>query len=182
MLKTKELTVVGLMGALMFSLSLLVGTALNAVTGNPLASGLVTSFIQAIVIIITNMMVKKFWVNTSIWGIYGILAIPTTLLGGLPGILKVILALSIGFLYDVVVRLDKYKVRSFFLGFVVISVMLPPLFVAFYYLAGLPVENMIKFLPVLLVVYLSESLIGAYLGLKLFYRIRDKKVIRQFMG
>jgi hypothetical protein len=182
MFRTKELTLVGLMGALMFTVSFLFGSVLNVALGNPAASGFITTFLQSVILVITALILRKFWTATFIFGIYGVLAIPTNMLGGLPGIFKVVLGLLIGFIFDVVVYLCRYKRWGMFLGLAVTYVSLAPLFMLLYSLLGMPgLDRLIKVFPIMVAIFLVEAMIGAWVGMKIFDRIKNKRAIRQIV-
>jgi len=178
---TKELVFSSLAGALMFVLSFAFGSMLNIALGNPAASGLASTFIQAIIMTLAIGIVRKFGVITLMWVIYGILAIPTNMLGSLPAILKMGLALGIGIIFDFVVFLGNYKKWSLFLGFVVMYIFLVPATLYIYYALGLPnADVLLKSAPYLFVIFLVESFIGIFVGLYIHKKIKNKRFVRQF--
>jgi len=177
--ETKELITIGLVGALMFVLCFIFGSILNIATGNPGASAFITQIIQAILITILVVIFRKPGVATYMWLIYGILAIPTTLWGGLPGIYKVIMALVTGISFDTVVYLFKYKKWSFYLGGMVTYIIVIPLMIWFYYLLNVPGKEVaLSLLPIMLVICVIEYVIGTFIGFKIYKKIENKQVIQ----
>ncbi len=180
---TKDLIFAALMGALMFVLSFVLGSGLNVAIGNPAASGLVSTFIQAIIMTIVILIVRKFGVVTIMWLIYGILAIPTNMLGNLPGPLKIVLALGIGIPFDAVVKIGKYKKWTLFLGFVIVYLILVPSMLYMYISLGLPqADLLLKTAPFLFVIFLVESFIGIFIGFLIYKKIQNKTFVRQIQN
>jgi len=177
---TKELVFAALMGALMFVLSFVLGSGLNVAIGNPAASGLISCLVQSILMTIAVLMTKRFGITTIMFLVYGILAIPTNMLGNLPGIIKVPFALSIGLVFDIVVHIFKYKKWSFFAGFVVMYIFLVPATLVLYLALGMPgAEVLLKSAHYLFAIFLIESFIGIWLGMIIYGKIKDKTLIRQ---
>lgn len=177
---TKELVFIALFGALMFVLSFVFGSALNIALGNPAASGFASTLIQAIIMTIAVLSVKKFGVITIMWLIYGIFAVPTNMLGSLPGLFKIMLAFGIGFIFDLVTYLGKYKKWSLFVGFVAMYAVLVPVTIWFYLTLGIPgADKVIKYAPYLFSIFLIESFIGILIGLFIYKKIKHKRMLRQ---
>jgi hypothetical protein len=177
---TKQIVFSALMGALMFILSFALGSGLNVAIGNPAASGLVSCLIQAIMMTTAILISRRFGVVTLMWLVYGVLAIPTNMLGGLPGLLKVCLALGIGIIFDVVVYFLNYKKWSLFFAFVLMYVFLVPVNLWIYFALGLPNANvLLKSAPYLFAIFLIESFIGIWIGLKIYNRVKSKSFVRQ---
>lgn len=178
---TKELVFATLMGALMFVLSFILGSGLNVAIGNPAASGLVSTLVQSILMTVAILIVRRFGVVTLMWLVYGVLAIPTNMLGGLPWTIKVPLALAIGIIFDLVVYFCRYKKWSLFLGFVIMYLFLVPANLYIYMALGLPnAAILLKYAPYLFSIFLIESFIGIWLGMLVYNRIKNKKILRQF--
>lgn len=178
--KTKELTFAALMGALMFVLSFVLGSGLNIAIGNPGASGLVSCFVQSILMTIAVLISRKFGIVTMMWLIYGVLAIPTNMLGGLPAVIKVVLALGIGIIFDAVVYFGKYKKFSLFLGFIFMYLLLIPVMLFVYLKLGMPgADVLLKSAHYLFAIFLIESFIGIYIGIATYKRIKDKSIVKQ---
>ena len=76
---------------------------LNIATGNPAASGFITQIIQGIILTVAVLTTGKFGTATYMWLIYGILAVPTNMWGGLPGVYKVLISLATGLIFDTVI-------------------------------------------------------------------------------
>lgn len=177
---TKQLIFAALMGALMFVLSFVLGSGLNVATGNPAASGLVSTLIQSLLLTIAVIITKRFGIGTMMYLIYGILAIPTNMLGGLPGPLKVALAICIGLIFDSVVYFCRYKKWGWYLGFVIMYIFLVPANLYIYSVLGLPnAEILFKYAPYLFTIFLIESFIGVWLGFKVHNKIKNKSIIKQ---
>ena len=177
---TKDFVFAALMGALMFILSFAFGSVLNVALGNPAASGFVSTFIQAIIMTIAVLMVRKFGIITLMWLIYGLLAIPTNMLGAMPAPFKIFLALGIGLIFDLVVRLGKYRKWSLFVGFIAMYAVLVPATLYIYITLGLPnADLLLKTAPILFAVFLIESFIGIFVGIKIYNRIKEKAFVKQ---
>lgn len=179
---TKELAFIGLMGALMFVLSFLFGSALNIATGNPAASGFITQIIQGIILTVAVLTTRKFGTATYMWLIYGILAIPTNMWGGLPGMYKVLISLATGLIFDTVIYLFRYKIKGLFIGSVTQYIVLVPLLLWFYTQLNIPgAEKVLKYWPIMIVIFLALFSFGIWIGLKIFNRIKNKRTIKLIM-
>ena len=179
-LSTKQIVFAGLMGALMFVLSFVLGSGLNVALGNPAASGLVSCLVQSIIMTVSILISKRFGIVTLMWLVYGVLAIPTNMLGGLPGLLKVALALGIGIIFDSVIYFCRYKKWSFFLGFVIMYAVLVPANLWIYSVLGLPGKDVLfKYAVYLFAIFLLESFIGIWIGFGVYNKIKNKSIIRQ---
>ena len=179
---TKELSFIGLMGALMFALSFLFGNVLNIATGNPVASGFITQIIQGIILTVAVLTTRKFGTATYMWLIYGILAIPTTMWGGLPGIYKVLISLATGLIFDTVIYFFRYKIKGLFVGSVTTYVILVPVLLWFYTQLNIPgAEKVLKYWPIMIVIFFALFSLGIWIGLKIFNRIKNKRTIRLVM-
>lgn len=176
---TKELAFIGLMGALMFALSFLFGSALNIATGNPAASGFITQIIQGIILTVAVLTTRKFGTATYMWLIYGILAIPTNMWGGLPGMYKVLISLATGLIFDTVIYLFRYKIKGLFVGCVTQYIVLVPLLLWFYTQLNIPgAEKVLKYWPIMIVIFFALFSFGIWVGLKIFNRIKNKRTIK----
>ena len=179
-LTTKNLVFAALMGTLMFVLSFLLGSGLNIALGNPAASGLISTFVQAVLMIVAILISRRFGIVTIMWLIYGVLAIPTNMLGNLPGVLKICLALGIGIIFDLVVYLGKYRKGSLYLGFVFMYLALVPSTLWIYIKLGLPsADVLLKYAPYLFTIFLVESFIGIWVGTIIYNKIKNKKILQQ---
>lgn len=182
MFNTKELTFIGLMGALMFILSFLFGSVLNIATGNPAASGFITQFIQGIILAIALLTVKKFGTATYMWLIYGILAVPTNMFGGLPGMYKVLVTLILGIIMDLGMFWTKYTKKSLILSGGMAYAFLIPLMILFYQILNVPgAELVLKYWHIMFIIFFGEFVFGVWIGLKIFNRIKNKKTIKMIM-
>jgi len=170
------------MGALMFALSFLFGNVLNIATGNPAASGFITQIIQGIILTVAVLTTRKFGTATYMWLIYGILAIPTTMWGGLPGIYKVLISLATGLIFDTVIYFFRYKIKGLFVGSVTTYVILVPVLLWFYTQLNIPgAEKVLKYWPIMIVIFFALFSLGIWIGLKIFNRIKNKRTIRLVM-
>ena len=66
-LSTRNIVFTALMGALMFVLSFVFGSALNVALGNPAASGFASTLIQAIIMTVAVLTVRRFGIITGMW-------------------------------------------------------------------------------------------------------------------
>ena len=178
--ETKELIFAALMGALMFVLSFAFGSVLNVALGNPSASAFISTLIQPIIVVVALLIIRKFGVATMMYFIYGVLAIPTNMMGGLPGPLKIVLALTMGLSFDIVTRVGKYNKISLFLGAIVIYLTSMPLLIYFYIKLGIPgADKFIAAAPILIAISVIETFIGIFVGLYVYKKIQNKTIVRQ---
>lgn len=105
---TTKLIAVGSLGVLSIVLQL-VGASITAITGIPLASGLINVLVAPIMIIICLLVVDQFGAATIMYIIIGILSLPLPL-GGISGFLpKIPIAIIEGFIADILYLFLKQK-------------------------------------------------------------------------
>src|SRR3989338_5827655 len=113
---------------------------------------------------------------------YGILAIPTNMWGGLPGIYKVLISLATGLIFDTVIYFFRYKIKGLFVGSVTTYVILVPVLLWFYTQLNIPgAEKVLKYWPIMIVIFFALFSLGIWIGLKIFNRIKNKRTIRLVM-
>lgn len=86
-------------GAIAFGVAFAFGSAVTMGTGIPLLGGLVNGILVSMVLTIGLLAVNRFWTGTIMWLTLSIFAIPTTTLGP-PGLYKVVIAVTAGFIWD----------------------------------------------------------------------------------
>jgi len=184
MFNTKELTFIGLMSASMFVLALLLGSSLNAATGIPIASAIIGMFIQGIFVTISIFTIKKFWVGSSMYLIYGILAAPTTLLGGVPGVIKIIMApIGMGLVLDLIINWFNYKKTGFYVAFAIMNIISMLAGLAVYYFLKVPNFNQIaSAMPMIIGITTVTAILGVATGFKIFSKIKNKQAIQRIVS
>jgi len=176
---TKQLIFIALMGALMFVLSFVLGSALNVLI-NPSASGFTSALIQPILIVVALLIMKRFGVATMMYLIYGILAIPTNMVGGFPGPIKILIVFIMGIVPDIVAYIKKYEKWSILLGLVIMYIITIPLMIYLYIKLGIPgADKFLKAVPFLACIFFFEGVVGWYLGIKIYNKIKNKRFVKQ---
>jgi len=179
---TKQLIFTALMGALMFSLSFILGSGLNILI-NPAASGFTSALIQPILITIAALTLRRFGIATTMYLVYGFLAIPTNMVGGLPAPFKILIVLLMGITFDIFIHFGKYKKISFYLGSIVMQVITVVALVYFYVLLGIPnSEKFIAAAPLFAIIGIIESFIGILIGMWIYNKIKNKNIVRQLQN
>jgi hypothetical protein len=178
----RELTFIGLLTVLMFIICFILGATLNLLTGIIVASGLINMIIQGIILSIGVLVVRKFWVATIMFGIYGVLCLPTSLLLGLPGLYKVLVATAVGIAFDVVYYLFRYKARGVYFGVLGMAAVQIPLVIFLYITLKVPgSEFFLKYWYAVAILFILLMFLGVFLGTKIFNRIKKKRAIKLIM-
>lgn len=179
---TKELIFIALLGALVFVLDFILVVGLEAVIGIPGVGLLIDTIILIAIAVVGAKIVPKFGVFT-IWAlIYSVLAIPTNIIGP-PGIYKIVIGLVLGLLGDVILFLFRYKNLGYYLSLTIANVLTIPFLYFFLIKLGLPGASELKsavvyFIPIVVV----EGLLGAWIGIKLYNKIKTKRFVKQLQS
>ncbi|MBI5065393.1 MptD family putative ECF transporter S component [Candidatus Woesearchaeota archaeon] len=179
---TKQLVFIALAAALIFVINLTIGGAINSATGIPLSSIFFTSVIFGISVIIFTKILPKFGTWTLFLLIYSILELPTSL-GGAPGFWpKIPINVITGILADITLYFVNYKKWGMFVGFYVLATVNMFLFAFFLLLLKIPgSDKLLKILYILIPAYCIIGTIGLFMGLAIWNRIKDKRIIRQIL-
>lgn len=177
---TKDLTFMAVAIGLLFVIGFSIATGINAATGVPMMAGVVMVLIVGFLLSLYLRILRKPGVGTIIMTIYTTLAIPTMMFGP-PGVYKVAIGFLVGLIIDIGLFLGRYKKWSYFLGFGIAGLLLAPIQLFFMVLLGIPnAEKLVSLIVPLIVVFFVEALIGTWLGLYTYRKIKHKKIIKQF--
>ena len=172
MFTLKQYMYLGVMGALSFVLAFVLGNAINAATGIPLTGGILNGIIVGIMLTLGVRGVDKFGAATVIWLVFAVFAIPTTTLGP-PGPYKVLVGLSAGFVWDLIIAVFKRKKIGYVLGGGAGSAMIMLSVFLMAKLLGLPAEEKLsKAMIYLLPFNTFLGIVCTFLGVVIF----DKKM------
>ena len=178
--ETKELVLVALFASLAFSIAFFVGSWLATLTGIGLMPSIINAIFVGAIFSFLCLTIKKFWTATMAMTIYSLLAIPTVLFG-YPGAYKIIPAVLGGLTFDSLNSIFGYRKKGYYLGWDLCLLVMFIFLVIFYILLGLPgKDKLIGALPIVILVALSTGLIGVWLGIFLFEKIKNKHFIKQF--
>lgn len=178
----RELVFISLMSALIFVFNLIFGGAIVAATGIPLSSAFVSAILFGIAVIFVTKIVPKFGTWTILLLIYSILEMPTSL-GGAPGFWpKIPINLITGILADIVLYLIRYRTVGSFFAFYVLATANIVTFAFFLWLLNFPgVDKLISLMPIMIPVYWAVGTVGIILGLFIWNRMKDKRIIKQII-
>jgi hypothetical protein len=180
---TSQLVFIALWGALLAVVNSVVGMAITSAVGVPLASRIFTGITIGLSIVVIVKIIPKLGSMTLLMMIYSIIGFPAGA-AGLPGfwpsIPITIVSVFVGDLFAYVVR---YKTGGIFLAWY-IGV---PLNIAGFLLAlkALGMSQLGVLLPVAHIVLLVNLLcgtLGIFLGLWVYKKMKDKRIIRQMGG
>lgn len=171
----RALTLCGGFGAISFVIMWSLGSILLIATGLPLVGGLVSSIINAFVLIIGILLVNRVGAATLISLTLTILAIPTVILGP-PGVYKILLGLYMGIVFELLLAIFRYKKWTFIFGLAFTFAASVPMEYLLFKLLGLPAAEKIKpMIFAIMVVYFVNGLLGSWLGLR-FYEKKISKL------
>jgi hypothetical protein len=177
---TKELVFIAFMAAALFVVNFITGAGLNAITGVPLSNMFINSLFLALWIFLMVKILPKFGTLTLMLLIYSILAIPTSI-GGAPGfLLKVPIITFAGFLGDIFLYFTKYRSWSIFFAYYILTTATLLTFAFALFKLGIPAAN--KILPIvhwLILAICVVGTVGLVIGIFIYNRIKDKRIIRQ---
>jgi len=132
--------------------------------------------------VIGALTVKKFGSATILGFVYALLATPTPLFGP-PGIYKIVLGISLGLVVDIIALIFRYRNIAYYIAPVIGNILSVFELILAYKLLGLPgAEQIIAILPYMLLILSVEALIGGWLGIKIYNKIKDKRIIRQIQS
>lgn len=103
---TKDFVVSGILAALTFALSFALGAGIILATGIPATGGIGNIFVAVLILIIGMRIVPKFGFGALTIGLVFTFAIPTVI-GGPPGVYKIINGVLIGLVADVILVLGR---------------------------------------------------------------------------
>jgi len=146
--------------------AMLTGQFIVLLTNIPASSAILTGFIVPFLLIFGAKVVNHKWSITIAFVTYGIIAIPTVLLGP-PGIHKVFIALLGGIVADITIQLLKplFKHLSYSIAMSLWGLTLALLTWLAFSFIDLPGKEMfMKAFPILTVIFTVTAFIGAYVS------------------
>jgi hypothetical protein len=182
--KTKDFIVVALLAAAYIVMDLVFAAAVSSLTGIPLATAFVTGIIAGFFMLITIKLIPKFGSLTLLRTILAVLELPTSL-GGAPGFWpKIIINALSGFLGDLWMKYTGYSKRwNLFIGFYIIAAVNLLTFVFFLVYMGIPNANKILGMVYYLIpTYWILGTAGILIGLGVWNKIKNKKIVLQLKG
>jgi hypothetical protein len=176
---TKQLVFIALVAAFMLLIDLLVVAPINSFSGVSGMGFLIdVIFINAIVTFVA-IILKKVFSITLVYTLFGILVIPTSVLGP-PTPFKIILGAIIGLTADFIIWIFGYKKAGYIFGVAVANAISYPVGLFFAVLLGLPgTEALSAVVWYLTATVLILGLFGDYLGMYVHKKLKDKNIVRQ---
>jgi hypothetical protein len=177
--KTKELVFIALMGVILFLIEFLISSVISTALGLPAVGFLFVIIFWTTLAVLGGIIIRKIGTFTLMAFIYAFLAIPTTVFGP-PGIYKIIPAVLVGFFIDIFVFIFKYRKWAYCIGAALGQLVGLFLFIAAYFIMGFPgKEEMIQSIWFLIASYGVLALLGAWIGIRLYSKLKNKKVVKQ---
>lgn len=178
--KSKDITFMAIATAILFVLSFFIATAINAATGVPASAGLVMLFFASLLISIYISVLRKAGVVTIIMILHTTLSIPTMIFGP-PGIYKVAVGIIYAIIIELFIFIGGYKQLPYYLGLSIAAATVPITEFLFMVLLGLPnAQNLAPLLGPLTAIFFVEGLVGTWVGIYIYRKLKDKKIIKQF--
>lgn len=171
---TKELIFLAILGALAFVIDLVIVSGIDAATGIIGAGFLVSTVFFSMVVTAGVLIIKKFGMYTIGGFVYSVLAIPTLIIGP-PGIYKIFIGTFLGLTADVTILLFRFKKIGYYFSLAVANILVLPVILYALIFLGLPgTELLADSLFFLVPVIGVESIIGSWIGIKLY----EKKICK----
>lgn len=176
---TKQLTFIALVAAAFFVFDLVFVAGVEALSGIPGSGAMIDSIFFVAVATVVMIALRRFGTLTLLAGIYGVLVIPTTIMGP-PGVYKIPMAILLGLIADIILHLSKYKTYGYYLALTSANVLLIPVLYYVLIALGLPGADELgaAMLPIAGIM-IVESLFGVWLGLKLHSKLKHKSFLKQ---
>jgi hypothetical protein len=172
--ETKHFVLAGMLSALTFAVAFVLGAGIILATGIPATGGIANIFVAVLILIIGVKLVPKFGFGILTLGLVFTFAIPT-IIGGPPGIYKVINGLLIGATLDIVLMFGRYSRTSHIIGGALGAMLSILSIYAALVLLNLP--GAAKLAPLVLPLAVFQALMGslaAWVGLLIF----DRRLIK----
>jgi hypothetical protein len=182
--RTNDFVIVALLSAAYIVADLIFASAVVAVSGIPLSSALITGLIAGFFLLITVKLVPKPGAVTLLMALFAVMELPTSL-GGAPGFWpKIPINVLAGLLGDVWLYFTGYHKRwNLFVGFYILAAVNLASFIFFLVLMKIPnAEKTLAIAHWLILVYWIIGTIGIALGLIVWNKIKDKKIVKSIGG
>lgn len=169
-------------GALIFAFAFLLGSGIILVTGVPATGGIANILVAVFFMTIAKHIKPKFGFATLALAITFTIAIPT-IIGGTPGVYKIIVGILIGLTIDFTVLILRGSNISYLIGCsfgAMVSIV--SIFLAMKVMNFPGIEKLQPLMKYLIPFQGLNGLLGAFLGNKVFNsRLKDLSVIKKFM-
>jgi hypothetical protein len=177
----KQIVFISLMTAFLFVVDFALGSWINSITTIPGMSSFANTITNVFVLTLAILIMRKFGGPTIIYGLYGIIALPTTLAGGAPGFWpKIPLCIISGLLFELPIILFNFKKKGFILSLPLFFIIGYGLYLPVYWLMGAPeFASMAKLFVPGVIVLILLGYVGMWLAFKLYNKIKDKSIIKQ---
>ncbi len=180
--KTKELIIISFLSALTFGIAMVITPILMVLTANPSAGGFITPLFILLFLVLSKKLVQKPITGTVFLLIYGILAVPTTLITGVPTIFKIIPVIIGGLSFDFTTKFLKNK-SGLIIASGICSFLVAISGISLGILLGLPaLDKVVKMLIPLLIWMITIGSIGGYIGYLIYQKIKNKPFIKQMQN
>jgi len=162
------------------------GGIIQSALGIPGAAGIIMIFYGPLIYVLCGLLIQKFGAITLMMFIFSVFALPLPALGT-PGFLpKILIAVIIGLVADLVFKIFREKEK---IAVLIIGAISPPLFQLSIYgvsfLFGVPgIERLAKFLfsPITILGIMIVGVIGAYLGYLIYQKIENTAVVKRIQA
>lgn len=172
--EVKDFVLSGILAALTFALAFALGAGIILATGIPATGGIANIFVSVLVLIIGVQLVPKFGFGTLTIALVFTFAIPT-IIGGPPGVYKILNGILIGLVADIILVLGHRKRWAHIVAGALGAV--TSILSVYAALLILKLPGASKLAPLLLPLTLMQAVLGAaaaWVGLQIFERRLSK--------
>jgi len=164
--------------AILFIINFFSGQLLSIVFIIPGLSGIVTGFTVPLILIIGHHTIQRHGTITLIWTIYSVAAIPTVLMGP-PGPYKILIGLTTGLIFELMIYLLKDKKFTDYISFVIFTLsMFVEFALVFTFLKIKPNSSSLWVVIVITIVFIIEGLISIRFGKKISDRLKKQSYFK----
>jgi hypothetical protein len=176
--KTTDLVVIAFMAALVLILNVFTNLIV-VITGVPMSS-MLSPLLGGIAISLTALIIRKFGAITLFGLIFGILAVPTNILGG-PGLHKILVTTISCIVFDVVFLVLKWRLSFRVIVATALGVVTMPLTLVYIgAVMGLPgIDKLMGAIIYITIGGLIVAGIGGFVGFKIYDKIKGKSYIKR---
>ena len=181
--KLNDFVFAGIVGAIVFAIAFLLGSGIILATGIPATGGIANILAVAIFMTIAKHIRPIFGFATLALLITFALAIPT-IIGGTPGIYKIVVGVLIGLTFDVFVLLMKNSYKAYLLGGAIgAMVSIVSIYFAMVLLDLPGVDKLQPLLMYLVPLQGINGMLGAWIGNKIYYnKLKEIPAIKKFIN
>ncbi len=180
--RVKHFIISGIVAALTFALAFALGAGIIFATGIPATGGILNIFAAVVVVMIGMKIVPKFGFATLTMAIMFTIAIPTVI-GGPPGVYKVVDGILIGLTLDIITAIGKRsKLSHIIAGSIGAMVSILSLYFALVILNLPGVTKLAPLLKFLVPLQGITGALGSWVGLSIFEkRLKNISAIQRLM-